>query len=187
MIHTQKAWGAQRQSDKCSRVSMQTIGHTDSIEESATELRRSVAATNSAPPAPPCRKKKTPATALAFYSYCPTMLPAALASLPVARRRALAPYGLRAYSDAAKVPFDLIKALRLKTKAGLMDCKDALAASNLDLAKAEDWLKERAKVIAAKKSDRTAAEGLIATITDKRRKRALLLEVCFTFIFKFPL
>jgi elongation factor Ts len=84
---------------------------------------------------------------------------------------------VRAYSEAVKVPFDLIKALRLKTKAGLTDCKDALTASNLDMAKAEDWLKERAKVVAAKKSDRTAAEGVIATITDAKRKRALLLEV----------
>lgn len=84
----------------------------------------------------------------------------------------------RGYADAkAAVPFELIKQLRLKTKAGLSDCKEALAASGNDPVKAEEWLRKRASVIAAKKSDRVAAEGLIAAVADKHRKRAVMVEV----------
>ena len=55
---------------------------------------------------------------------------------------------------------DLIKILRDRTGAGLMDCKAALLNNNQDLDKANDWLREKGLAKAAKKADRIAAEGL---------------------------
>jgi elongation factor Ts len=54
----------------------------------------------------------------------------------------------------------LIKQLRERTGAGMMDCKKALLESNMDLAKAQTWLHEKGVLKAAKKADRVAAEGL---------------------------
>ena len=55
---------------------------------------------------------------------------------------------------------DLIKVLRDRTGAGLMDCKGALLANDCDIEKATDWLREKGLAKAAKKADRIAAEGL---------------------------
>ena len=55
---------------------------------------------------------------------------------------------------------DLIKILRDRTGAGLMDCKAALLNNDQDLDKANDWLREKGLAKAAKKADRIAAEGL---------------------------
>ena len=55
---------------------------------------------------------------------------------------------------------DLIKELRDRTGAGLMDCKGALLANDCDLEKAHDWLREKGLAKAAKKASRIAAEGL---------------------------
>ena len=54
----------------------------------------------------------------------------------------------------------LIKELREKTGAGMMDCKKALTECNGDLNAAVDWLREKGIAKAAKKADRIAAEGL---------------------------
>ena len=54
----------------------------------------------------------------------------------------------------------LVKELREKTGAGMMDCKKALEAVEGDLEKAFDWLREKGIANAAKKADRIAAEGL---------------------------
>lgn len=56
----------------------------------------------------------------------------------------------------------LVKELREKTGAGMMDCKKALDATNGDLEAAFDWLREKGIAKAAKKADRIAAEGLTA-------------------------
>lgn len=56
----------------------------------------------------------------------------------------------------------LVKELREKTGAGMMDCKKALEACDGDLEKAFDWLREKGIAKAAKKADRIAAEGLTA-------------------------
>lgn len=56
----------------------------------------------------------------------------------------------------------LVKELRDKTGAGMMDCKKALEACEGDLEKAFDWLREKGIAKAAKKADRIAAEGLTA-------------------------
>ena len=54
----------------------------------------------------------------------------------------------------------LVKELREKTGAGMMDCKKALTECDGDMAKSIDWLREKGIAKAAKKNDRIAAEGL---------------------------
>ena len=54
----------------------------------------------------------------------------------------------------------LVKELREKTGAGMMDCKKALQECNADLSAAADWLREKGIAKAAKKAERIAAEGL---------------------------
>ncbi len=61
------------------------------------------------------------------------------------------------------VTADMVKELREKTGAGLMDCKRALADSAGDMEKAIDLLRQKGLATAAKKSGRTASEGLIGS------------------------
>ena len=56
----------------------------------------------------------------------------------------------------------LVKELREKTGAGMLDCKKALEANNGDINASIDWLREKGISKAAKKADRIAAEGLAA-------------------------
>jgi len=60
----------------------------------------------------------------------------------------------------------LVKELREKTGAGMLDCKKALEANNGDLNASIDWLREKGISKAAKKADRIAAEGLAAILVD---------------------
>lgn len=60
----------------------------------------------------------------------------------------------------------LVKELREKTGAGMMDCKKALEENNGDLEKSFDWLREKGIAKAAKKADRIAAEGLTTFVVD---------------------
>jgi elongation factor Ts len=60
----------------------------------------------------------------------------------------------------------LVKDLRTKTGAGMMDCKKALVETKGDFEAAVDWLKVKGLAAAAKKSDRIAAEGLTAVKID---------------------
>jgi len=68
-----------------------------------------------------------------------------------------------------------VKDLRERTGAGMMDCKKALDASNGDMEKAIDWLRENGMAKAAKKEGRIAAEGITKMIIDGNQ--ALILEV----------
>lgn len=61
------------------------------------------------------------------------------------------------------VSADVVKELREKTGAGLMDCKRALAECNGDMEKAIDVLRQKGLASAAKKSGRTASQGLIGS------------------------
>ena len=61
----------------------------------------------------------------------------------------------------AEITASLVKELREKTGAGMMDCKKALAENNGDLEAAVDWLRTKGLAAAAKKAGRVAAEGLI--------------------------
>ena len=69
----------------------------------------------------------------------------------------------------------LIKELRERTGAGMMDCKKALLESNMDVTKAQAWLHEKGVLKAAKKADRVAAEGL--SLVYINGQQALLIEV----------
>ena len=60
----------------------------------------------------------------------------------------------------------LVKELREKTGAGMLDCKKALEATNADIDAAVDWLREKGISKAAKKADRIAAEGIAAILID---------------------
>jgi elongation factor Ts len=59
----------------------------------------------------------------------------------------------------------MVKELREKTGAGMMDCKKALAETNGDMEAAIDWLRAKGIAKADKKSGRTAAEGLIGIVS----------------------
>lgn len=65
----------------------------------------------------------------------------------------------------AEVTAALVKELRDKTGAGMMDCKRALGDSNGDIEAAVDWLRKKGLSAAAKKAGRVAAEGLIGVAT----------------------
>jgi elongation factor Ts len=61
----------------------------------------------------------------------------------------------------AEITAAMVKDLREKSGAGMMDCKKALGETNGDLEAAMDWLRAKGMATASKKSSRTAAEGLV--------------------------
>ena len=63
--------------------------------------------------------------------------------------------------NMAEVTAAMVKDLREKSGAGMMDCKKALAETNGDMEAAVDWLRAKGLATASKKSSRTAAEGLV--------------------------
>jgi elongation factor Ts len=65
----------------------------------------------------------------------------------------------------AEITAALVKELRDKTGAGMMDCKRALAETNADVEAAVDWLRTKGLAAAAKKAGRVAADGLVAVAT----------------------
>ncbi|MGE7601764.1 translation elongation factor Ts [Peribacillus sp. NPDC097675] len=69
----------------------------------------------------------------------------------------------------------LVKELREKTGAGMMDCKKALVQTDGDMDKAIDFLREKGIAKAANKGDRIAAEGLTSIVVDGNQ--AVILEV----------
>lgn len=74
-----------------------------------------------------------------------------------------------------EITASLVKDLREKTGAGMMDCKRALVETNGDMDKAIDWLREKGIAKAAKKSSRIAAEGLCDIVIEGNK--ALLFEL----------
>ena len=66
----------------------------------------------------------------------------------------------------AEITAALVKELREKTGAGMMDCKRALSEVGGDVEQAIDWLRKKGLAAAAKKDGRVAAEGLIGVATD---------------------
>ena len=75
----------------------------------------------------------------------------------------------------AEITAALVKELREKTGAGMMDCKRALTESGADLEGAIDWLRTKGLAAAAKKSGRIAAEGLVGIAT--MANRGAMVEV----------
>lgn len=71
----------------------------------------------------------------------------------------------------------MVKELRERTGAGMMECKKALNESNGDLEKAIEILRERGLAAAAKKAGRTAAEGVVETYVSEDKKSGAIIEV----------
>ena len=71
----------------------------------------------------------------------------------------------------------VVKELREKTGAGMMDCKKVLTETNGDMEKAAELLRERGISKAAKKSDRIAAEGLVYAYVSNDKKIGAVVEV----------
>ena len=71
----------------------------------------------------------------------------------------------------------MVKELREQSGAGMMDCKKALTATNGDMEKAIDYLRENGQMKAMKKADRIAAEGLCYAIVSEDEKTAVAVEV----------
>jgi len=77
----------------------------------------------------------------------------------------------------SEISASLVKELREKTNAGMMDCKRALAEAKGDLAAAEDILRKKGIASAGKKSSRVAKEGAIASYIHLQGKVGVLVEI----------
>jgi elongation factor Ts len=77
----------------------------------------------------------------------------------------------------AEISAKLVKELRDKTGAGMMDCKKALAETNGDSDKAIEWLRQKGIASAEKKSGRTAAEGAVGSYIHTGARVGVLVEV----------
>jgi elongation factor Ts len=77
----------------------------------------------------------------------------------------------------AEISAKLVKDLRDKTGAGMMDCKKALAETNGDTEKAIEWLRQKGIASAEKKAGRTAAEGAIGSYIHTGARVGVLVEV----------
>ncbi len=77
----------------------------------------------------------------------------------------------------AEITAALVKDLREKSGVGMMDCKKALQENDGDIAASMDWLRAKGLSKAAKKSDRAAAEGLVAGKLSADGKTGVLIEL----------
>ncbi|MFM8457433.1 MAG: translation elongation factor Ts [Chthoniobacterales bacterium] len=77
----------------------------------------------------------------------------------------------------ADISPQLVRELREKTNAGMMDCKRALAEAGGDMAKAEDLLRAKGIASAGKKASRSAKEGIVASYIHLQGKVGVLVEV----------
>ena len=78
---------------------------------------------------------------------------------------------------AIEISAKIVKELRDKTSAGMMDCKKALQEADGDFAKAEEALKKKGLATADKKSDRIATEGIVEAYIHMGGKLGVLVEV----------
>ena len=78
---------------------------------------------------------------------------------------------------ATEISAKIVKELRDKTSAGMMDCKKALQEADGDFAKAEEALKKKGLATADKKSDRIATEGIVEAYIHMGGKLGVLVEV----------
>jgi elongation factor Ts len=75
------------------------------------------------------------------------------------------------------VTSQMVKELRERTGAGMMDCKKALTETNGDLEKAVDFLREKGLAAAAKKAGRVAAEGVVEAYIHAGGRIGVLVEI----------
>jgi elongation factor Ts len=76
-----------------------------------------------------------------------------------------------------EISAQLVKELREKTNAGMMDCKKALTESQGDMTKAVEWLRQKGLSAAAKKASRAASEGAVGSYIHLGGKIGVLVEV----------
>ncbi|MDA0673361.1 MAG: translation elongation factor Ts [Cyanobacteria bacterium] len=77
----------------------------------------------------------------------------------------------------AEISAKVVKELRDKTGAGMMDCKKALKENDGDMQKAVEWLRQKGIASAAKKEGRVAAEGLVDSYIHTGGRVGVLVEV----------
>src|ERR1700744_2030131 len=77
----------------------------------------------------------------------------------------------------AEISAQLVKQLREKTGAGMMECKKALVEANGDIAEAEVVLRKRGITAAGKKESRSTKQGLVGAFISADRKTGVLVEV----------
>src|SRR3989338_7125141 len=75
------------------------------------------------------------------------------------------------------ITLDMVKALREKTGAGIVDCKEALAATGGDIDKAQELLRRKGMSIAEKKAGRATKEGVIGSYVHLGNKIGVLVEI----------
>ena len=80
-------------------------------------------------------------------------------------------------TTAMQIDSKLVKTLREKTSAGMMDCKQALQEAKGDIVEAEKILRKKGITVAGKKAGRTANEGCIASYIHHGSKLGVLVEV----------
>ncbi|MCF8052838.1 MAG: translation elongation factor Ts [Desulfobacterales bacterium] len=76
-----------------------------------------------------------------------------------------------------KISADMVKQLREKTGAGIMDCKEALGESGADMDKAVEYLRKKGLATAAKRAGREMSEGLVHAYIHTGGKIGVLVEV----------
>jgi len=76
-----------------------------------------------------------------------------------------------------KITSQMVKELRDKTNAGMMDCKKALGETDGDMEKAVDLLRQKGLAVAAKRADRATSEGVIECYIHAGGKLGVMVEV----------
>lgn len=76
-----------------------------------------------------------------------------------------------------KITSQMVKELREKTNAGMMDCKKALGETEGDMEKAVDLLRQKGLAVAAKRADRATSEGVIEAYIHGGGKLGVMIEV----------
>ncbi len=76
-----------------------------------------------------------------------------------------------------KITSQMVKELRDKTNAGMMDCKKALGETEGDLEKAVDLLRQKGLAVAAKRADRATSEGVVECYIHAGAKLGVMVEV----------
>lgn len=77
----------------------------------------------------------------------------------------------------ATISAEMVKQLRAKTGAGMMDCKEALSECNADIEKAVDFLRKKGMATALKRADRGTSEGTIQSYIHMGGKIGVLVEI----------
>ena len=76
-----------------------------------------------------------------------------------------------------QITAQMVKELRERTNAGMMDCKKALQECNGDMDKAVDWLRQKGLAVAAKRAGRATSEGAVQCYIHAGNKLGVLVEV----------